>query len=195
VFNKKTTHTVKQNISHKFKLYKILIAVLVLLAVAGLALFVLEKTHTTDFIKQSGSQSPNPVKPTAAQQAEADAQSKQQLIDSATKSDQSSTPDTTTAPAPSAGSLTISASQSDTMSVVVFTKMQDVPAGTCKLIITNGAATSSQTAGVIYQPQFSSCAGFTVPVSSVGAGNWNISVTVSVDGGKSLTQKTELVVH
>jgi len=66
--------------------------------------------------------------------------------------------------------------------VVVTTRLQGFSDGTCNLTITNGGKTVAQTAQVIYQPQFSTCAGFSTPVSSLGTGTWNLSLSVTSDG-------------
>lgn len=72
--------------------------------------------------------------------------------------------------------------------VVITTKLVGYSDGTCTLDVTNGAKTNTQTANVIYAPNYSTCAGFTVPKSSLGSGNWNIALSV-LSGGNT-TSKT-----
>ena len=47
----------------------------------------------------------------------------------------------------------------------------------------------SQEAEIIYQPEYSTCAGFSVPISSVGNGSWDISLSVTPINGKSINKK------
>jgi hypothetical protein len=97
-------------------------------------------------------------------------------------------------PAPNELTGTVNPAQSGS-SVTVLTKIQGVSGGSCTLFITNGNKTNEQTAQVIYQPEFSSCAGFTVPVSSLGAGMWNITVKVLPVTGEEVRQSTSLEVR
>ncbi|MCA9328068.1 hypothetical protein KDA14_06065 [Candidatus Saccharibacteria bacterium] len=164
----------------------------------GLLLVVLEKTHVTDFIKTSdrSAQTDGPTKAQQEQQAKADAKAKQDYLDSVAKSDTSSgnsTSSTTESPARESGTLSVTASQSGG-TVTVLTQMQGVTAGTCTLAATNGPKNTSQTAQVIYQPEFSSCAGFSVPTSTLGSGRWDISVSVAPGSGATLTKATTLEV-
>lgn len=87
---------------------------------------------------------------------------------------------TYTPPANSNG-ITVVAMQSNSQ-VIVTTKLVGYSDGTCNLSITNGAKTFSQSATVIYQPQYSTCAGFTVPVEQLGTGGWTINLTVTSGG-------------
>lgn len=126
-----------------------------------------------------------------AQQAKVDAQNKQNYLDNASKTNTSSSPTadstTTTQPQTSSSLTTLTASEGNG-SVTILTQMQNVNSGTCTLKVTNGTKSNTQTAEVIYQPQFSSCAGFTVPVGSLGTGNWSIQLTVQTDSGSTLSK-------
>lgn len=173
------------------KNWKKIIGVIALaLILCALTLVVLEKTKTTDLIKMPSKQTTTsgPTKKEAAQQKQTESQAKQDFLD---KSSQTQTTESITQEQPAAapsGSLELSASQSD-QSVTVLTKMQNVAGGTCKLTVSNGDKITSQTAQVIYQPEFSSCAGFSVPISAVGAGAWSINVEVTPTSGSAM-QKT-----
>lgn len=79
-------------------------------------------------------------------------------------------------------SLSLSAKTETNGTVTVFTRLPAVPNGTCNLSVLNGTKTYSQEAEVIYQPEYSSCAGFSVPVSNLGQGNWNIKLSVTSNG-------------
>ncbi len=75
-------------------------------------------------------------------------------------------------------------------SVTVLTKLYGYSDGTCTLAITNASRTFTQTAAVIYQSQFSTCAGFSVPVSQLGTGAWNIKLTVDSQGNTASNTTT-----
>lgn len=175
--------------NHRNKIWMIVLITLLLFGVV----LVLEKNHIINLLDKTGPQS-GPTKKQQAQEAQENAQDKQQFLDSSTNDKStSSTPSATSTPsqAQSAGQLTISASQSGS-SVTVLSRIQNIESGTCKLTITVNNISTSQTADLIYQPEFSSCAGFSIPVSSVGTGTWNIEVVVQPSEGASLTKSVIL---
>lgn len=71
---------------------------------------------------------------------------------------------------------------------VITTNLASVTAGTCKLVIKNGSQTYSETVDIIYAPEYSICAGFTVPKSKLGSGTWNIDLEVT--SGTQILTKT-----
>jgi hypothetical protein len=103
------------------------------------------------------------------------------------------TPQTTTETPTPNSSFTLSAKQESDGSVTIIAKIQNVGSGTCALTITNGAKTYSDSADVIYQPDYSSCAGFTIAKEKLGAGTWTINLTVTAKG-KTYNQSTNLKV-
>jgi hypothetical protein len=193
----------KKYLKHTIKSKSAILAICGVLFLVILLLGVLEKTHVTNFIKMPAKQTTTKTGATKEQrqaEAQANADSKQRLLDNAVKNDQSSN-NATPAPATdtatsttSSASMTLTASQSGS-SVTVLTQIQNVAEGTCKLVVSNGIKSTAQTAQVIYQPQFSSCAGFTVPVSSIGAGTWSIAVTVTPDDSTAITKTITLEVN
>lgn len=95
------------------------------------------------------------------------------------------------APAPVADSsddITIVAEKRSGTEIVITTELKDFSAGTCKLSITNNGKTVTQAAEVIYQPEFSTCAGFSVPISSLGSGSWSITLLATPSGGDELSK-------
>jgi hypothetical protein len=156
------------------------------LSVAGiilallLLLVVLEKTRVTDFIKTrpkatDTAQGPTPEQ--KQQEATSNADAKKQLIEDKT----SDTPPSTTPPA-SSHVIELSTRQESNNTVTVFTKLTGYSNGNCSLTVQNGSKSTTQTAAVIYQPEFSSCAGFSVPIDSVGKGTWTLTLTVTSNG-------------
>lgn len=122
--------------------------------------------------------------PAPSKLSEKDAAAKQEFIEkqhdqSTNTTDDTSTPSDT--PKPS-GDVSISATQEGS-SVTIVSKITGIGDGTCALAITNNSRSYHKEASVIYQPNYSSCAGFSVPTSELGKGTWNIELTVnSVDG-------------
>lgn len=168
------------------KLPRIFVISIILFGVC-LAIVVLEKTRTTDIVKMPQSAEQKKAAEQSKAQEEAAAEAKQTFLDEAAKPPSEQPPQQQeTQPG-----LTLSTKQ-DTANVTVLTQMSGVTAGECILEVRNGGMTTSQKAQVIYQPEFSSCAGFSVPKSTVGAGQWQITVTVTTSSGQTLSQNTSL---
>lgn len=94
-------------------------------------------------------------------------------------------------PAPTSQQIELRAETAG-QAVTIHTKLAHASSGTCSLRIRNGEREQQQTAAIIYQPEFSSCAGFSVPVSPLGQGQWQIELTVTTDGAtltKTITHK------
>lgn len=64
-------------------------------------------------------------------------------------------------------------------SVVVRSQLEGFDRGTCEIKITNGTKAYSDSADIIYQPQGSLCAGFSIPIDKLGAGRWNVKLEAS----------------
>ncbi|MDQ5963583.1 MAG: hypothetical protein QG629_665 [Patescibacteria group bacterium] len=169
---------------------KILVALVGVLVVFGVLLF-LEKTDRLHLFHNH----PGPSKQQQEQEHKANAEKKQSYLDQAygknpeqPEKGSASSGDTT----PSPSSVEISTKQNGS-SVLILAKMQNVPTGTCKLSVTNGSQSIAQSAKIIYQPEFSSCAGFTVPVSGLGTGDWSVVLEAQTDGGQILTSGSTAV--
>lgn len=139
--------------------------------------------------------------PTPAQrqtQHKTDAATKESFLDNNNDHNADNTKDTSQqrttqaqpAPVPaSAKHIELSAEQSSE-TVVVTTKLreQGFSSGQCVLTITSSEQRSEQHAAIIYQPEYSTCAGFSVPARSLPKGTWHISLAVTPLGGKALTK-------
>ena len=194
MLSRKETNMATKVSRKKSGLSRVFLALLVLVLAGAVTLVILEKTKTTDFIKMPvATPQSSPTKEQSEQQQKAEISAKQQFIDT-TDATGKPLPDTTTTTAQPTATVELTAKQ-DGSSVTVLTKMQNISDGTCRLTLTNGAKSTSQTAQVIYQPEFASCAGFSVPVSSIGTGNWNISLIVTPSGGTETVKTTTLVVQ
>lgn len=183
-----------KSLSHVSRIKKIVFTALLFLFLAGIALIISELTHRTNIVHLPGRQTKpvlsGPSQKEKTAQAKVDAESKKQYLDK-TKSQSQTQP---TPPAATSTSLNLTPSQTGA-TVTILTKIQGVSSGSCTLTITNGSKSTEQTAQIIYQPEFSSCAGFSVPVSSLGAGTWNIAVKVTSGTGEAVEQSTSLEVR
>lgn len=145
-------------------------AILALLAV----LAVLEKTRVTNFIRFSSGPAETKISP--ADQKKLDQASQQTKKDFIEQTPPANSP-APTKPQPSA-SLTAEKS-SDGKSVTILTKLTGFAGGNCDLTIANGSKTYTSSAAIIYQPDFSSCAGFSVPIEKLGNGQWQITLNAA----------------
>lgn len=176
-------------ISRKSSQKKVWLVILATLLVLVLVFVVLEKTNAINLFgaDSNDTNSTGPTTEEIAKEEQANADAKQDYLDDTYKDD---TPAPTPANDPS---LTLTAKQEGS-SVTILTKIQSLAEGNCTLTVTNGAKSATQEAAVIYQPEFSSCAGFGVPVSSLGSGTWNIKLTVTPTGGTAISKSTTLEV-
>ena len=79
----------------------------------------------------------------------------------------------------------------DSQQVTVSSKLHDYSDGTCTLKVNQGTNNYSDSAPVIFQSEFSTCAGFSVPISELGKGTW--SVSLSVESAGKTTTKTDKI--
>ncbi len=183
-----------KSLSRVSRTKKIALAVISLAFLCGIALFISEKTHTTNLIRLPNGNTPpqtsGPTKEQRAAQAKTDAENKQQYLDSVSKEQAQGGSTTNTN---SASTVEFSASQSGNM-VTVLTRIYSAASGTCKISVSNGTKTTEQSAPIIYQPEFSSCAGFSIPIDALGKGEWVIDLVASTDSGTTLSQTERLKV-
>lgn len=173
----------------------VVLSVLASLLVLGSGFLVLQKLHITHFFTNSSSQLSADEKKAALVQKAAvnNAASSQTTNSSSTSASASSTTQTTngqstTKSSVSTDNITLTASKTSDTSVTVYTQLKDYSDGICTLTVTNGSATNTQTAAVMYQPQYAICAGFSVPIDGLGTGTW--SITLSVVSGGTTVDKT-----
>ena len=72
--------------------------------------------------------------------------------------------------------------------VTLKTQLQGYASGECSLTATNGGKTMSETAPILYQPEFSTCAGFSIVIDNLGTGTWTISLDVTPSGGQMINK-------
>lgn len=145
------------------------------------------------YLHRRNQQKAKPSGPTPSQIKQAsdvDAQNKKNFTESSsTSSDKSGgAPSTSPLPTPTADNITLDVSRNGS-NVTIISKLTGVASGQCQLSITNGSQSYSKNAAVIYQPEFSTCAGFDVPVSSLGKGSWLIKLTVTLADGREVNKQ------
>lgn len=75
------------------------------------------------------------------------------------------------------------------VTIIAKLKEQGYSQGKCQITITANGKNYSQEAEIIYQPEYSTCAGFSIPISSVGNGSWDISLSVTPINSKSINKR------
>ena len=162
----KTIKTKKANKSNKIIIKKIIISLSILIILI-LSFAILEWTGMTNFTNNPKIQNPEQI-----QQNEDNTKLKEDLIKK-----QPNTSDSPTVIKPTSEDITISSTESGD-NVIISIQLKNYSDGECNLLITNGSSNYSRSVPVIYQPSFSTCAGFSVAKSELGTGTWSISLSV-----------------
>lgn len=150
------------------RLSKWLMPLLVLLVLIGAVYWILNRSSSNTSSRGGSAQ---------AAEAEAEADAKKQLIESGdNKGEQSGGQGGSSDSNDSTMITGLSARQETNGTVTIFTKLDSETSGKCQLTVQNGAKTVTKSADIIYQPEFSTCAGFSLPISGIGYGNWTISL-------------------
>lgn len=169
--------------------YKKIIALSLIVALLiATTLFALERLQITDFIKRpSANSGPTQTEIKAQEKAADDA--KQEFIeqDEVTSSEPGAPP--------TSESINLSAQQDSANTVTVLTKLQGFPDGECSLLIQNGSKSTTKAAPIIYQPEFSSCAGFSINKSEIGSGLWNITLTAKTSSSDPVSKTINFEVN
>lgn len=93
----------------------------------------------------------------------------------------------------SVDSIVLGVSQNNP-NVVVTTKLYGYSDGACVLSISNGDKSTTLNAPVMFQPEYSTCAGFSMPVEQLGSGKWTMKLSIT-SGGKTLTKESSYEVR
>ncbi len=171
---------------------KLIILVVALAIIAGVALAIYIYKNQP----QNSSSSSNPMRPTPSEQQgttknpSSNSQSsstdqKQQAADNEanTKPGGGNT-GTPSSPAFSSDNISFT-TQTNNNSLVIVTRLQAFSgSGTCTVALKNGDSSVTESAQVIYQEEYSSCAGFSIPLSKLQqTGTWNITLSVTTPAG------------
>lgn len=162
---------VKNKNTQKYGLAALAVAIILI----GVGLVWLNRSH--DMTPTTSTN--NPTSEQKQSEATTNAAGKQSLINGTSPAGD---PNNNPTPPPQAASVELSAKQESNGSITVFAKLYNVSNGTCNLTVKNGAKQNSQSASVIYQAEYSSCAGFSIPTSALGSGNWDINLSVISNG-------------
>jgi hypothetical protein len=171
----------KTNIDKKsgiFSKFWLIIGVLILILVSAITLFILERNNVTHIIPGV---TPDP---TVLKQ-----QDTQTQVDIEKKKDAIENTNTTTNPQAIDHHIELSAQQQNS-EVTIFTKLYNYSDGSCSISITNDTSTFTNNAEIIYQPEYSTCAGFSVPVSKLGSGTWNVTLVSTSTSNTQTDSKT-----
>lgn len=159
--------------------YKKAIAyILIIIALLSISLVILEKLRVTDFIKDPFIKHTSRIPELTAEQKIQNNEAKKDFIENQKDVSQDTSQNDK--------NIEISVVQ-ESDKVVVSTRLHGISNGICRLNIVSSGKQLSKEAQVLYQPQFSTCAGFTVPVSDIGKGVWEIEVVA--EGVRNSTSK------
>jgi len=165
----------------------IVLAILVLLAFLGSVAF-----HN---LRETPAPTSVPTPEEIKQDSDINAEDKKDSTSTDNSGVKGDSPATSPTPVPpSASSLTLTAKQETNGSVTIATKLPGISSGTCTLTASNGSKNVTKFAAVIFQPEFSTCAGFSIPLSDLGVGTWTINVDVTYNN-TSISKATTLEVH
>lgn len=135
--------------------------------------------------KESTDKSPTPSQKQA--EAKFNSESKKQFIENGGDKSQGSSNSTATptdTQSSNSDNITVSTRKAGN-NLTVLIKLVGYSNGTCTLITSSGGKSNSQSAAVIYQSEFSTCAGFSVPISELGTGSWQLELTIGSNGIKT----------
>ncbi|HEY1085844.1 MAG TPA: hypothetical protein VGE34_03925 [Candidatus Saccharimonadales bacterium] len=188
---------IRRSDNKKKKLLLVLLALLLTLAIGVVTYSYLEKiwffAPSDSKAPTSQSDTPTTTAPDSPQEENSNLKDKEDLAtsekDKGSPVKNGSNPSKITAVA-----ITLNTRQETHDTVTVSTKLQGISSGNCALSITNNRRHHSETAQVLYQPEFSTCAGFSVNRDVLGAGSWNIKLVVT-SNGKTYTKESTLNVH
>lgn len=120
----------------------------------------------------------------------ANQETKESFLDTAKDNEEKSVENSKPAPVPTNNSsIELSADKDgNDVTIIVKLKEQGYSQGKCSLNVAANGKRVTQDADIIYQPEYSTCAGFSIPMSSVGNGQWTISLSVTPLNGKPITK-------
>ena len=160
---------------------KIILIIFFIVFIFGLFI-ALEFTHITNFFN---------INTKSAEQIEQD------KIDSKNKQDfviNKSVEVNTEVVRPTSDNIRLITNRESDGSLTILTELTNYSDGICNLTITNGDQSYTDTVPIIYQPSFSTCAGFNITTDALGLGNWQISL-VATSKGESNTKTVSMEVQ
>lgn len=76
--------------------------------------------------------------------------------------------------------------------VIISTRIMSAPSGQCTAVIQNGSNSVTKKAEIMYAPEYSTCAGFTVPVTDLGSGAWKITLSIT-SNSQTVSKNFEII--
>lgn len=141
----------------------------------------LEVTNVTNFISTSSDKvtTTGPTEEQKKEESKINADKKSELLDDKRNEQKKEPGDKPSKPDDNKpkNDITLRASQNE-KNVIVHSLIHGYSSGTCSLIATNGSKQVKQSAPILYQPQESTCEGFSINKNELGSGDWNIKLTV-----------------
>lgn len=101
--------------------------------------------------------------------------------------------DNNTSPTVTSDNISFKAAKESDGSVAIETTLKNVSDGTCNIKIVSNDIEYSQSATILYQASFSTCAGFSIPAGALPDGNWKISLSVT-SKNITITKTTDIEV-
>ena len=164
-----------------------LLAILLSVAAVATAMYYLNAPPTVSQTSSKESQ-----KEEKQQKAQSNSQ-KESFLDNEKNSETEAKP----AEVPdSSSSISLTAKQAGSV-VVTTVKLdgQGYSSGACELTTKYNGKINSQDAEIVYQPEYSTCSGFSTPVSVLGPGKWDITLTVTPLNGKAISKTATVTVE
>lgn len=171
---------------------QILATIIIIIAVICLSIFALDKFGIISIFPQNTT--PNIGKePTVEEkksEEKANQDTKESFLNTAKDEEEKSVEKSKPAPVPkSSSSIELSADRNgDSATIIVKLKEQGYSQGKCSLTVAANGKKVTQNADIIYQPEYSTCAGFSIPVSSLGGGQWAISLSITPLNGNPMVK-------
>lgn len=171
--------------SRKTKIVYIILAAAIIAAIAFIAYAYTFGNNSSN--EGTGSNKVNTSPPTR-EQLEAGEEAKRKTIenelDQKTPDDSDSTPQQL--------SVSFTAVNQNGAVVSIRSLIADIvsQSGTCTLTVTNGSNSTTKTAATQALANSSTCQGFDIQTSELGAGTWNIQLSVTIDGRSGSTNTT-----
>lgn len=170
-----------KNTSHKAKfVYWIILVVIVI--ILGVAAYIYTSRNSTSTDSQKVNNSP-----ATTEQIEAGEDIKRSTVEQ----NEAQTKPNSNDPGPDFSVSITAASQNGAM-VSIRSLISDTlsQTGTCTLSITNGSKSTTKTASTQALANSSTCQGFDIQTSELGAGTWNIQLNVTASSRATSTSKT-----
>ncbi len=161
------------------RLTLVIILTILIVAAAFTIYFTTNKQERGPRQEDNNSRQDNPDY-TNNTQSNSDTESKKDFLDNESKNNSQSTPST-----PSQSQITVLQARKSSNDLIITTSLSSISSGVCNLtILRSGAPSIIKSAQIIYTPESSSCAGFSIPLSDIG-NSQELKITLSIKADNS----------